>query len=241
MVGSAQFGLSDQWDCHVYAVDSPQGVVMIDAGSGLGEADLAAELAADFPGVSVAGIILTHSHADHSGGAGALRKRFGCTLVTSEETGSILEAGDEERSGLRRAREMGAYPKELRLRNCPVDQTFRSGEQFEVGGRVWNPMRVRGHSNDSYCLLTLIDGHVACFSGDVVFYGGVLGVINAWDSSLQGYVEDLPMLRNSGVEMLLPGHGMFTLKAGQRHIDAALQSLQSGFLPAQIGQGVVIF
>ncbi|MGC9223826.1 MAG: MBL fold metallo-hydrolase [Terracidiphilus sp.] len=241
MIGSAQFGLSSRLDCHMYAVRSPEGVVLVDAGSGLGEREVAAHLEADFPGVAVAGVILTHSHMDHSGGAEALRMRFGCKLFVSEETRPILESADEERSGLRRAREMGGYPEDLRMKPCAIDCTYQSGEAFEAGGRRWRAVRVRGHSNDSYCLMTEIEGRNACFSGDVVFYGGVLGVINSWDSDLHGYVEDLPRLTNAKIDILLPGHGLFTLKNGQRHVDAAIRSLDSGFLPRQIGQGAAIF
>lgn len=241
LIGSAQFGLSCSWDCHIYALRVRDGLVLIDAGSGLGEDEVAAQLESDFPGVPVVGLILTHAHMDHSGGAGGLRRRFGCVVMSSEETGAILERGDEERSGLRRAREMGGYPADLRMKPGRIDQTFRANQEIELGGQAWYPVRLRGHSHDSYALLTKVGDRTACFSGDAVFYGGILGVINAWDSGLQGYVEDLPQLKNAGIDILLPGHGLFTLREGQKHIDAAIRSLESGFLPPQIGQGAAIF
>ena len=86
-----------------------------------------------------------------------------------------------------------------------------------------------------------MEGALACFSADCVFYGGVLGVINAEDSGMQGYSKDLPKLGGLGVDLLLPGHGLFTLKHGQKHIDSAMEGMRRGFLSPQIGQGAIIF
>jgi glyoxylase-like metal-dependent hydrolase (beta-lactamase superfamily II) len=241
IVGSAQFGISSPYDCHVYALRGPEGVLLIDAGSGLGETEIMQTLANDFPGVPVAAILLTHSHADHSGGAASLQRRCQCPVIASVLTASIVQTADEERSGLKRARAMGGYPHDLTMQPCPVEKSYSDGENFTAAGISFTAVHVRGHSHDSFCLFTEVEGRRACFSADVVFYGGVLGVINAADSNLQDYCKDLPRLQNQGVELLLPGHGLFTLRNGQWHIDAALQEMNSGFLPRQIGQGGGIF
>lgn len=241
IVGSAQFGLSSSYDCHVYAVRGPIGIVLIDAGSGLATPEIVQHLDRDFPGENVAALLLTHAHMDHCGGAAAIAEHYQCPVSASCMTASILQAADEERNGLQRAREYGGYPSDLHLKPCIVDTIYRDGESFEVADLVFLPLRIRGHSQDSHCLLVEVDGRRACFSGDAVFYGGILGVINSWDSNLQDYHADLLKLQDSSVEMLFPGHGLFTLKAGQRHLDEAIQSLKNGFLPNQIGQGSGIF
>jgi len=69
----------------------------------------------------------------------------------------------------------------------------------------------------------------------------VLGVINTPDSGMQGYRSDLGRLEGLKIDALLPSHGLFTLRGGQRHIDAALEVVARGFLPRQIGQGGRIF
>jgi hydroxyacylglutathione hydrolase len=241
IVGSAQFALSGPYDCHVYAILCPEGIVLIDAASGLNENEIVDHLLEDFPDVPVAAVVVTHSHMDHSGGAAGLRARFGCRIFTSDLSAPILSFADEDGSGLKRARERGTYPPDLQMKPCPPDATYQDGEQIQIGGRGFHAVRVRGHSDDSFCLLTELDGRLACFSGDAVFYGGILGVINANDSGMQGYLLDLPKLAGSGIELLLPGHGLFTLKNGQKHIDAALDAMHKGFLPMQIGQGAIIF
>jgi hydroxyacylglutathione hydrolase len=241
IVGSAQFGLSGRYDCHVYAIRCPEGVVLIDTGSGLYEAEIVQHLREDFPDVPVAAVVVTHCHMDHSGGAAGLRERFHCSVLTSELTAPILRDADEERNELRHARERGIYPEDLRMKPCAPDATYTDREQIRMGGRDFQVLHVRGHSDDTFCLLTELDGRLACFSGDAIFSGGILGVINTKDSGMQGYVADLPKLAGLGIELLLPGHGLFTLKNGQRHIDAALDVMQKGFLPPQIGQGAIIF
>lgn len=77
--------------------------------------------------------------------------------------------------------------------------------------------------------------------GDILFYGGIVGLINSPDSSLQSYCEDIGKLEGLAVDILLPGHGLFTISGGQRHIDMARAELQKGFVPRTIGQGDLIF
>jgi glyoxylase-like metal-dependent hydrolase (beta-lactamase superfamily II) len=156
-------------------------------------------------------------------------------------TRAIVEEGDEEGSGLRRAREAGGYPPGLTLRPCPVSQGYGHGDRLGLAGLSFEVIGVRGHSDDSSCFLAEIDGRRALFSADVLFYGGILGVINSRDSGMQGYYSDLPRLAGLKVDMLFPGHGMFTLKRGQDHIDTAIEKSRGGFLPRLIGQGDAIF
>jgi glyoxylase-like metal-dependent hydrolase (beta-lactamase superfamily II) len=241
LVASLQFGLSSRFDCHVWALQAPGGVILIDAGSGLANDALLANLELDLGTRRVAAILLTHSHPDHALGAAPLRELTGCTVWTPEPARRYIEEADEEGSGLARARQVGFYPAELRMRPCPVHHGFTHTERFTVAGQEFCAIHVRGHSEDSFCLSTEVDGVRALFSGDVVFYGGVLGLINAPGSTLEGYRSDLPRLEGLGVEALLPGHGLFTLRGGQRHIDCALEQLGRNFVPRMIGQGDLIF
>ena len=163
-----------------------------------------------------------------------------CRVIASDRTTAILEAGDEEACGLRQARLQGTYPPEVHLRSCKIDSIVRDGEPFEVAGQLFTGIQVRGHSQDSYCYLTNVDGKKSIFAGDSVFYGGVLGVINVEGSGMEGYRTDLPKLQGLGVEGFFPGHGLITLRAGQRHIDKAIEQSGRGFMPQQIGQGEAI-
>jgi glyoxylase-like metal-dependent hydrolase (beta-lactamase superfamily II) len=90
---------------------------------------------------------------------------------------------------------------------------------------------VQGHTRDSTCFLWEEGGRRALFTGDVVFYSGAIGLINADGSSLEDYRRDLPKLAALGVDMFFPGHSVFVLRNGQKHIDRALKKLQDFVLP----------
>lgn len=241
LVGSLQFGVSGPLDCHVYAVAGGEGVVLIDAGGGTHTRQLLVNLEEDLGTAQVTAVMITHAHADHCGGAAGLHRLTGCRVFAPEISRAVLETGDEEASGLTKAREQGLYPPDFHLSPCCVDRGLRDGEQVEVAGLHFKAIHVRGHSEDSFCYLLNIHRQRWLVTGDVVFYGGVLGVINAEGSGMSGYREDLSKLGGLGVEGLFPGHGLFTLRDGQRHIDCAIEQVRKGFLPRQIGQGDLIF
>jgi len=74
-------------------------------------------------------------------------------------------------------------------------------------------------------------------TGDVVFYAGSLGITNAPGSSLEDYRNEMPKLANQGVDILLPGHSVFILRNGQKHIDRALRKLADFVLPDTFFEG----
>jgi hydroxyacylglutathione hydrolase len=237
LVSSMQFGIGGPFDCHVYAIYAPEGIVLIDTGSGIDTGALLSTLADHFTDVPIIAAILTHCHMDHAGGAAELKQLTGCAVLAPELSRSIIEDGDEELNGLRFAREAGLYPVDLRAKPCVVDDVFRDGSRFTVAGLEFTPIHIPGHSHDSFCLLAGRN----LFAGDVVFYGGVLGVINAEGSDLSGYRRSLHKLSGLQVDALLPGHGLFTMRDGQKHIDAAIEQLRKGVVPRMIGQGDLIF
>jgi glyoxylase-like metal-dependent hydrolase (beta-lactamase superfamily II) len=71
----------------------------------------------------------------------------------------------------------------------------------------------------------------ALFTGDVVFYGGKLGLLNLEGFSLDDYRRDIHKLANLDVDMLLPGHGVFTVRRGQNHIKRAIYKLSDFVMP----------
>ena len=224
----------------MYALKGPDGIALIDAGAGTHTGQLLENLRGDLETETVKALILTHCHMDHCGGAAEIRKRTACRVIAPSVSRSVLEAGDEEATGLRLAREQGTYPPDLHLAPCPVDLGVTDGEDFEASGITFRAIHVRGHSEDMFCYWTWFNGHNWLFTGDAVFYGGVLGVINVPGSGMDGYRSDLGKLQGLAVEGLFPGHGLVTLKGGQEHIDRAIESLKKGILPPQVGQGGLV-
>lgn len=241
LIGASQFGLAGRLDCNVYAVQGPDGIVLIDAGAGTHTDVLLENLRADLGDAPVCAVAVTHCHADHAAGAAALRRITGCRVFAPAVCACAIETGDEETTGLAGARAAGVYPPDFRFEPCPVDQQFHDGESFDAAGIPFRAIHVRGHSPDTFCLLARAENNLWLFTGDAVFYGGVLGVINSPGSDMAGYRADLHKLGDLAADGLFPGHGLFTLRGGQAHVAVAIEQTRRGLLPRQIGQGDLIF
>ena len=242
IVASLQLGISGRWDSHVYLVKGSEGLVLIDAGGGTnGETILGNIRSEGFDPNDVKALLLTHNHFDHSCGAGELREKTGCKVYLSHKTRKLLECGTATEAGLDRAIEQGIYPKGFQYRNCVVDQAVYDGDVIEAAGLKFEAIGIEGHSPDSICYLLEMDGRRNLFCGDVLFYGGIIGLINAPGSTMEGYRKDLKRLSKLDIDGLFPGHFLFTVSGGQRHIDAAIDQCAKSSIPQTIGNYGVIF
>jgi glyoxylase-like metal-dependent hydrolase (beta-lactamase superfamily II) len=87
--------LTGSGDAAVYLVRFKHQAVLIDAGCGNGHEQLVVNISACIPAdVEVSHLFLTHCHYDHTGGAEAVRKQFGCKIICHELDAVYLEKGD---------------------------------------------------------------------------------------------------------------------------------------------------
>ena len=162
---------------------------------------------------------------------------MGCEVWISDNTGKhLLENGTDEELGVVYAKEHGMYAQDYVYIHCSVDHGIQDGETFTIAGVEIKALNVIGHSYDSICYLMELDGRKCLFSGDVIFEGGVIGLLNYPMSNLEDYHVGLPKLKGLGVDSLFPGHGLFCLKNGQAIIDAGLEKLHCIFVPHSVGQ-----
>lgn len=242
LVGSLQLGLSGRWDSHVYLLKGPDGLVLIDAGGGTDGEKIFENIRSEgFDPSDINALLLTHIHFDHSCGAAEIREKSGCRVYLSADTQDLLETGTAEEAGLDKAIAKGIYPEWFKFRNCVVDHPVHDGDVIQAGGLDFKAICVDGHSPDSICYLVEMNGKKNLFIGDVLFYGGVIGLINAPGSTMEGYRQELSKLAGLNVDGLYPGHYLFTVTGGQRHIDAAIGQLAKGSVPQTVGQLGVIF
>lgn len=227
LVGSGEVGLSDPNDCHIYLLDGGGEYALIDAGCGT-ERSIAGILATmEREGLDPARlrtVILTHSHFDHAGGANHFRATYGCRVVAPV--------------GERHFIEEHADPAQA----CVVDQGVEDGDTVRLGELTLTVRCVPGHSEATTGYLVDTPEGRLFFAGDIVFINGIIGLINYRGSDLTQYRQNIGRLANLGIDALLPGHLLFTLGNGQRHIDLAIKHLTTGgFVPYSIGQSAVSF
>ena len=218
LVGSGEIGLSDTWDCHVYALETRAGIVLIDAGGGrpAGVAAIEANLRADgLDPARITDVLLTHWHKDHGGGAKVWRAKYGAKVWLNAIEQPLM-AGSEWA--------------------CPIDGTPGHGDDLTFGDMTLKVIQVTSHSEGICAYLLELDGYRALFSADIVFANGLIGLINYPGSSMDGYRANLSRLAGLKVEGLFPGHLLFSVRRGQRHIDIALERIKGGFIPPSIGQ-----
>ena len=241
LVGSTPFGLTSGYDCHIYLVKGPKGLFLIDAGNGYDTDSLLRNIEEEgFNPKDISHILITHHHTDHARGAKALRDRLGCQVWISANTGAhLLEKGTDEELGVIYAKVHGMYAQDYVYIHCPVDRAIGDGEEFDIAGVRVKAINVIGHSHDSMCYLMNLDGRSCLFSGDTLYHGGVIGLLNYPMSSMEWYHEGLPKLKDLQVEGFFPGHGIFCIRNGQSEIDAALNQLHNIFVPQSVGQDIV--
>lgn len=227
LVGSGEVGLSGPDDCHVYLVDGGDEYALIDAGCGTEEsvAGILGTIARDgLDAGRLRAVILTHWHFDHAGGAHVFRERLGCRVLAPAGERAFVESGRDN------------------VPACPVDAIVDDGDRFRVGDLELVAHCVPSHSEATTAYrLDTADGR-ALFAGDIVYANGVIGLINYPGSDLALYRQNLGRLANLAIDALLPGHLLFAVGNGQRHIDLAIARVTSGqFVPYSIGQLGVSF
>ena len=243
LVGSGRtgIGISDFYDCHIYLVDGGDEAALIDAGSGVDIEPLLNNIAAH--GIALERIrtlVLTHAHADHGGGAAALKDRLGCQVLVADAEAFIVETADPEVSGLNVALPSGIYPPGYTMTPCTVDQRLHDGDMVKVGRHALQVIATPGHSPGSICLLMTLAGLRVLFCGDTIQFCPVAGqvgwisLLNAPGTDLDAYRASVRRLGDLRVDVLLPGHRVFAMSNGQRVIDSVVKGFDSLSIPRSV-------
>lgn len=232
LVGSGWlgFGLTDRHDCNIYLLHDGGRAVLIDAGCGLATERLIKNVtAAGVSPRSIDAVLITHSHADHSGGAAGLARTLGVPILASPRVAEILSAADEEAAGLVRAREQGIYPKDLRL--IPTPGIVAIDGPVRVGSAIVTPVATPGHAAGHLCFLAEIGGRRALYTGDLVFSRGRTAILDTPDTDVGLLAQSLRLARSLQPDLLLPGHGEVVLGDIDAHLAAAIDAFASGRRP----------
>jgi glyoxylase-like metal-dependent hydrolase (beta-lactamase superfamily II) len=234
LVGSGRFGfeISNDFDCHVFLLDGGSEAALIDCGAGIDVAKILENIrAAGIPPHKITKIILTHGHADHSGGAAQVRAALNAQVYAPWEAAPWLRAGDEHAVCLDLARVAGAYPSDYHLQPSEIDVEVRDGDKIRVGELELRAIETPGHCHGHFSYFMQGYARKSLFGGDLVFFGGTIIHQNIPDFSIRELAESVYKLEGLGINALLCSHLTLPLRNGQKHIDQAIQTFRALGVP----------
>ena len=169
---------------NVYLVLGDAKAAFIDTAYGKDD-EVRAQLAAweALGSLPVAGIILTHRHGDHIGGAVRLQEATGGPILSSYEERAAVDAG---------------------LTGGKVGRAVGSGETLDLGAATLEFIETPGHTLGSLCIYLREDS--VLFSGDMILGTGTT-VISPDHGDMRLYIESLRGLLDYHAAVIAPGHG----------------------------------
>lgn len=148
---------------------------------------------------TLAAILLTHGHFDHTGAVKELAQQTGCPVY--------LHEGDKDMS----ARLSGGGPY--------YTHTYAEGDQLTLAGLQLQVLHTPGHTPGCVCILA--DG--VMFSGDTLF-AGTCGRTDLPGGDFQQMRQSLARLAKlEGDYQVLPGHGESSTLALERRFNPYMQ------------------
>lgn len=196
-----------QTNCYYVYREGADDIVIIDPGSN-GEI-----VYDDIKGLGfekVAGILLTHGHGDHTGGARRLKELSGAKIYAYEDEAEILKDPEKNLSGWFGT----AY-------GFDADEYFHDKQSFTMAGVTFTVFYTPGHTKGGCCYYVEEDGVLFC--GDTIFNGSVgrtdfySGSINELARSIRDRILTLP-----DETKLYSGHGDRTTVEYERKYNPCL-------------------
>jgi len=193
----------------VYAVETSEGLVLIDSGLEPDAAELIDQLAAlGLEESNVCAILLTHVHGDHTLGARFLRELTGAKIYAGQADCEPL------RSGGPREAIFSTFPMAgVSIHATPVDVELKGEEELIFGDTRIRVLATPGHTPGSVCYLLEKDHQRALFGGDTI--SSLLGDLGTYAAYLapryrgnaRDYLASLRKLRAMPTpDLILPGH-----------------------------------
>lgn len=233
--GASGFGISNELDCTVYLIKTASGFLLIDTGSGSDTETILQNIEkAGFSLTDCRGILLTHAHADHAGGARELSRKCGAAVYALEESAAYLSQGNWDKISLTAAIHAFLYPADYTISSCPVTPIDAQSplilDEMEI-----TVIDTPGHCSGHCCYLITLDGRTMLFSGDCVFLGGKISLQDIWDCNISAYAASIRKLYSLNIDALLPSHYGLILSGGRAHLHTAYQTVRSLGIPKNAG------
>jgi len=229
--GDAGFSLSHYRDCTVFLVDGGEEMLLIDAGIGVDADHIVENIKKEgLQPEKVKKILLTHGHADHSGGALALSKMLNAEVFAAKETADFVTRGDEKAISLLEAKKAGAYEANYVYNACPV-RALEDGDTIRAGRHGLKLLSTPGHCDGHAAYYAEIAGKRVLFSGDLIFPFGRVILQNIWDCRIPEYADSMNKVRNLKIHSLYCSHGCVMLERGYTAVEAACAAFEKLGVP----------
>ncbi|MFK4789302.1 MBL fold metallo-hydrolase [Microbacterium sp. ZW T5_56] len=237
LVGGGWLGpeLSHPSDANIYLIHDGHGGVLIDAGCGLGSADVLANVRRVGEAIRITAIVVTHAHADHAAGAASLSAATGAVVFATAPVAAVLEGTATERSGLEQAKAAGLYPAEVSFAPLRAD-VVEDGDTLRVGGTELTLLLTEGHADGHLSVLVReADGTVSACTGDLIFARGRAALLDdSEETDLSRWEASVRRVAAAEPDRLLPGHGTPVLRRAASHLAIALTALDAGVEPPRL-------
>jgi glyoxylase-like metal-dependent hydrolase (beta-lactamase superfamily II) len=231
------FGLSADFDAHVYLLDGGSELALVDCGMGteLGRERVLANVRGDgLDPAAITRLLLTHYHTDHASGAARYREALGPRVAFSAAERRALEEPDHDRTSFAPAQQAGIFPPDFTYPGCPVDDALEDGDELAVGHLRVRYLATPGHcaGHGSY----LVEGREATYllGGDALFAGGKLFLQATADCDLRASLDTVLRLGDLRFDALLPGHGPVVLHDAAEHVGTAVSLIRSLAVPPNL-------
>jgi glyoxylase-like metal-dependent hydrolase (beta-lactamase superfamily II) len=193
-----------------YAVETKEGLVLIDSGLERDAAMLKAELTAlGLDWKRTRAVFLTHVHGDHCGGAERLRVETGARIYAGHRDAPAIMEGSS------RDAVFSIFPMPYHSPHAThVDEPLYGGESISIGEVTIETIDTPGHTPGSVCYLMEYNGLRVLFSGDVIYRLGdhPLGTYSAYlpprfRGDVREFLASLKKLSElPAPDLVLPGH-----------------------------------
>lgn len=229
--GDAGFSLSHYRDCTVFLVDGGEEMLLVDAGVGVDAYRIVENIQKEgLEPERVKKILLTHGHADHSGGASALSKMLNAEVFAAKKTACYVTMGDEKAISLEKAKKAGSYEANYIYNACNVN-SLEDEEKIRVGRHELKLLATPGHCVGHASYYTEIAGKRILFSGDLVFPFGRIILQNIWDCRISEYANSMNRIRDIKINSLFCSHGGVMLERGHTAVETACTAFEKLGVP----------
>jgi len=143
----------------------------------------------------------------------------------------MLEKGSDDELGLTQARFAGTYPPQYQFIHAKADRVLNDSETLILGRLAIQAILTPGHTRGAVCYRIDTPSGRLLFSGDTVFWGGLIQLLNTPGSELSSYRTGAQKLHGMGIDCLFPGHGLWALSNGQAHIEKMLYYFKRSAVP----------